>query len=158
MPGMERAVPRPGQQFCSALLPPERSPVLIVVESGETLTAALEELCAFLGIGVLQVRDPAPPLTRLLVRHQPIAVVAELEGEAQDGCHVLMTVARFDPTLPVLMVAGEEPHLLGAVDAVQELWGLTAVTTTSALPRGGALVEYLFRAGRRAGIGRLLPV
>jgi hypothetical protein len=41
---------------------------------------------------------------------------------------------------------------------VQELWGLTSVTTTSEFPMAGQIVAFLFNAGRRAGCMRLIPV
>jgi hypothetical protein len=47
---------------------------------------------------------------------------------------------------------------MGAADAVQEVWGLTQVSQTSAYPLAGQLVSFLFMAGRRAGCMRLVPV
>jgi hypothetical protein len=44
------------------------------------------------------------------------------------------------------------------VDAVEEVWGLTGVVKSSALPKVGALVDFLFRAGRRAGAAGLMPM
>ena len=87
-----------------------------------------------------------------------MAVIAELEGRGQDGCHVMMQVADHDPGLPILMLTGNEPGLVGAVDAVEELWNLTGVTKSRVLPEIGHLVEFLFRAGRRGDCMHMMPV
>jgi hypothetical protein len=86
-----------------------------------------------------------------------MAVVCELDGVGQDGCHVMKTVACHDVTLPILMVTGEDAVLAGAADAVQELWKLTDVTTTATLPSIAGLVDFLFHAGRKGGCMRLMP-
>ena len=62
-----------------------------------------------------------------LHQRRPMAVVAEMDAIGQDGCHVLKTVAALDRDLPVLLIVGEDPVLLGAVDAVEELWQLSSV-------------------------------
>ena len=78
-----------------------------------------------------------------------MAVVAAMDAARQDGGNVLMTVARHDPSLPVLLMTDGDPRLAGAADAVTELWGLTEVVQAGAWPSPGGLVEFLCRAGLR---------
>lgn len=157
MSRMENLASPPLDGFCGISLSQELSSVVMLVDSRRASAAPLANLCAFLEIGLLRA-DGDLPLAAQLERHRPMAVVAELDDPAQDGCHVLMTVAAFDPDLPVLLLTGDDPRLLGAVDAVEELWALRGVTKVPALPPAGALVEFLFHAGRRAGVGRMIPV
>ncbi|MBN8903430.1 MAG: hypothetical protein BGO51_23385 [Rhodospirillales bacterium 69-11] len=157
MSRMENLASPPLDGFCGISLSQDLSQAVMLVDSRGTSATALANLCGFLEIGLLRADDDLP-LAAQLERHRPMAIVAELDDPMQDGCHVLMTVAGFDPDLPVLLVTGDDPRLLGAVDAVEELWGLGRVTRTPALPPAGALVEFLFQAGRRAGVGRMMPV
>ena len=71
-------------------------------------------------------------LGSVLRLRRPMAVVAEMDAAGQDGCHVLMTVAALDRDLPVLLITGEDPALLGAIDAVEEIWQLTSVDQMAA--------------------------
>ena len=87
-----------------------------------------------------------------------MAVVAPMEAAGQDGCHVMMTVAAFDRDLPVLLITGTDPSLLGAVDAVADLWQLSCVTQWPRLLGVGAMVDFVFRAGRKGNCARLMPL
>jgi hypothetical protein len=87
-----------------------------------------------------------------------MAVVAAMDAPGQDGGNVLMTVARHDPSLPVLLVTNGDPALAGAVDAVTTLWGLTEVVQPSAWPSPGELAEFLCMAGVRGNCLGLMPV
>lgn len=134
---------------------PCRRPVLLVVEDSPRLSAALGELCGFLRVAVERVRRPGD-LPRLLRERNPMAVLAELDGAAQDGCHVMMRVAEHDPALPMLLLTGPDAALTGAVEAVRELWALSAVELSPGLPGIGALADFLCRAGRSGGCLGLL--
>jgi hypothetical protein len=133
-----------------------RHAVVAVVEDGGRIAQELWAICEFLDIAV--VRVPAYcDLGPVLRRHSPMAVVCELDGAPQDGCHIMKTVAGHDPSLPILMVAGDDPVLIGAADAVEELWQLTGVTKVPALPAIAGLVDFLFHAGRKGNCLRLMP-
>ena len=69
-----------------------------------------------------------------------------------------MTIAAFDCSLPVLLITGENPALLGAVDAVEEIWELTSVAKWPRMLGVGAVVDFLFRAGRKGDCMRLMSV
>jgi hypothetical protein len=134
-----------------------RSAAIAVVEDGLRISQELWAICEFLDIAVIRV--PAHcDLHPVLRRHSPMAVVCELDGAPQDGCHVMKTVAIHDPSLPVLLVTGDDPALTGAADAVEELWQLTEVAKVPTLPGIAGLVDFLFHAGRKGNCLRLLPV
>ena len=130
--------------------------VVVVVSDNPEISSVLDNICGFLDFGIKLVTT-GMDLAPFLERHRPMAVVAELDGAGQDGCHIMMQVADYDPGLPVLMLTGHEPGVAGAVDAVEELWNLTGVTQSADLPEIGALVEFLFQAGRRGDCVRMLP-
>jgi hypothetical protein len=134
-----------------------RSAAIMVVEDVFRISQELWAICEFLDIAV--VRVPAHcDLRPLLRRHSPMAVVCELDGAPQDGCHDMKTVAIHDPSLPVLLVTGDDPALIGAADAVEELWQLTEVAKVPNLPGIAGLVDFLFHAGRKGNCLRLMPV
>jgi len=137
--------------------PPDRHPLILVIEDGDHTTSALQPICDFLD--VLIERIPSQhDLRKALHDHRPMGVVAHMDCQGQDGCHVMMTVAERDPSLPILLITGDDPTMAGAAEAVQELWKLTAVVTTSSIPSLGVVVDFLFRAGRSGQCMRLIPV
>jgi hypothetical protein len=87
-----------------------------------------------------------------------MAVVCELDGGGQDGCHVMKTVAMHDPALPIMLITGTDQMLIGAADAVEEIWGLSSVLKLRDAPGLGDVVDFLFRTGRLGGSPRLRPV
>lgn len=137
------------QPICEALV--------LVIEDQSDVSDALHNVCDCLNVRVerMSSRDD---LTAVLRHRRPMAVVAEMDGVGQDGCHVLMTVADYDRDLPVLLLTGDDAALLGAIDAVEELWQLASVAKWPRLLGVGAVVDFLFRAGRRGGCMRLVPV
>jgi len=119
----------------------------MVVENRNGLSAMVQGLCDHLGITVEPVYC-SQSLPQLLVSERPVAVLAELDGVDQDGCDVMMRVADYDPTMPVLLLTGADPAQLGAADAVKELWGLSGVQMEPQLPSAGWLAEFLCCAAR----------
>jgi hypothetical protein len=122
-----------------------RSHTVLLVSGDNDDGHSLAIACEFLSIGIEHETSGVNLARRLRASH-PIAVFADLVGEAQDGCHVLMVAAEYDRSLPVLLFGDDDPALLGAVDAVRQVWSLTHVTTTSKSPCLGALVEFLCHA------------
>ena len=134
-----------------------REALVVVVEDGISLSEPFHTICECLGIGVERMpsRDV---LGHMLRDRRPMAVVAEMDATGQDGCHVLMTIAGFDRSLPVLLITGPDPALLGAVDAVEEVWQLSSVEKWQEMSGVGAMVDFLFRAGRKGSCIRLMSV
>jgi hypothetical protein len=134
-----------------------RQPLVVVVEDGIRLSGAFQMICECLSVAIEKMpsRDDLGPMLR---DRRPMAVVAEMDATGQDGCHVLMTIAAHDCSLPVLLITGQEPALLGAVDAVEEIWQLTSVEKWPEVLGVGAIVDFLFRAGRKGRCMRLMSV
>lgn len=134
-----------------------REALILVIEDDFDLSDAFRGICECLEVAVERIptRDD---LAAALQRHRPMAVLAAMDAAGQDGCHVLMTVATHDRDLPVLLIAGDDPALLGAIDAVEEVWRLTSVIKWRRLHGVGAVVDFLFRAGRKGDCMRLMPV
>lgn len=134
-----------------------REPLVVVVEDGIDLFESFRMICECLGIAV--ERMPSRDDLGVVLRdRRPMAVIAEMDALGQDGCHVLMTIAAHDRSLPSLLITGPDPTLLGAVDAVEELWELSSVEKWQELPGVGAMVDFLFRAGRKGSCIRLMSV
>jgi CheY-like chemotaxis protein len=130
--------------------------VAIVSDNPETVDQ-LAAVCEFLDLKI-EVVSAGTDLEQVLQEHRPMAVVADVDCAEQDGFHVMKLVARYQRDLPILLLTGGDSALMGASDAVQTVWGLTSVTSTSGFPMAGQLVQFLFNAGRRLGAMRLIPV
>lgn len=133
----------------------QRHPVVLVVEDGDSTVAILHPICDFLEVAIERVpseRDVA----QALEDYDPMGLIAYMDCHGQDGCHIMMSVAQHDRTLPVLLITGDEPALAGAADAVEELWRLESVMKLPQLPSIGAIVDFLFQAGRKGRCMRLL--
>jgi len=134
----------------------QRHPVLLVVEDGDSTVAALHPICEFLEVAIEKVPSERD-LVEALREFNPMGVIAHMDCRGQDGCHLMMSIARHDRTLPILLITGDDPALAGAADAVEELWQLGSVAKLPRLPNIGALVDFLFQAGRKGRCMRLLP-
>ncbi|MEA2741511.1 MAG: hypothetical protein QOH05_4818 [Acetobacteraceae bacterium] len=142
--------------FLSADLAAQPGVVAIVSDDPETIES-IAPVCEFLELR-MEIVAAGADLTRVLREHRPMAVISAIDGAQQDGFHTMKVIARYSRDLPIMLLTGGDGTLMGAADAVQDLWGLTSVTRTSAFPVAGQLVAFLFGAGRRAGCMRLLPV
>jgi CheY-like chemotaxis protein len=131
--------------------------VVAIVSDDPATIERLAPVCEFLDLKI-EIVSAGIELEHVLRERRPMAVVTDVEGESQDGFHTMKQVARHNRDLPVLLLTAGDAVLMGAVDAVQALCGLTSVTTTSEFPIAGQLVAFLFNAGRRAGCMRLIPV
>ena len=125
----------------------EPRPLLLVVEDGVQLLTAVQCICDHLEIAVEHVPSEHD-LGRLLKESNPIGVVAAFDCRGQDGCHVMITVARYDRSLPMMLVTGDDPKVLGAADAVQEIWQLSSVFMWPRLPAAGEMANFLCHATR----------
>jgi CheY-like chemotaxis protein len=130
---------------------------VLVVRDDDKNNELLDTICEFLDIGV-EHASSADDLATLLRGLRPMAVIADLDSEAQDGFHVMKVVASYDRTLPIMLLTSNDPSLLGAVDAVQAVWGLTRVATVNGTAGIGTLVDFMCRAARDAGRDRLIRV
>ena len=134
-----------------------RQGVVVVVSDDQATIENIAPVCEFLELR-MEIVSNGTDLTRVLQQHDPIAVISGVEGVDQDGFHTMKVIARYCRDLPIMLLTDGDPMMMGAADAVQDLWGLTSVTRTSGFPVAGQLVGFLFSAGRRAGCMRLVPV
>jgi DNA-binding NtrC family response regulator len=137
--------------------PVRRQALIIVVEDGGEITDDIQPICDFLDIAIERLPKDME-LSTVLKECHPMGVIAQLDCETQDGCHVMITVAKHDPTLPILLLVGSEPALAGAADAVEEHWQLRYVVKAPTLPGVGGIVDFLFHAGRMGNCVRMMPV
>ncbi len=134
-----------------------RPPVLLVVEEQAGLADSIAELCAFLDIKVARTQ-PGAALATALRGVAPIGVLTESDADGLRICTTLKTIASYDPSLPTLVVTDGSPTILGTLDGAEYLWRLTGVARIADTHNPGAVVDFLARAGRRNGTGRLLSV
>ncbi len=134
-----------------------RERIIVVVEDGRCISKLIAEICDFLEVTIQRVASEAD-VAPVLAESRPMAVLARIDADGQDGCHVMKTVAEHDKNLPILLLTDGDAALAGAADAVQEIWGLSCVVKRPALPGLGELVEFLFLAGRMGRCLGLMPV
>jgi DNA-binding NtrC family response regulator len=130
---------------------------VLVVEDRPRLSRTVGYMCDFLGLAMQRV-GTEEDLRAALESLAPMAVFCELEGGAQDGCHVMKSVAMYDPSLPIMLVTGGDKTLLGAADAIEEIWHLSNVLKQRNQPGLGDVVDFLFRCGELGGAVRRAPV
>ena len=131
--------------------------VVAIVSDNPATIEKLAPVCEFLELR-MEIVSTGTDLTQVLRDHGPMAVISDVDGAEHDGFHTMKIVARHSRNLPIMLLTDGDAVLMGAADAVQDLWGLTSVTRTSGFPMAGQLVAFLFSAGRRAGCMRLVPV
>ena len=131
--------------------------IVVVVSDDPATVGNLAPVCEFLELK-MEVVSAGKDMTRILRELRPMAVISDVDGEDQDGFHAMKLIARYNRDLPIMLLTDGDAVLMGAADAVQDLWGLTCVTRTSGFPVAGQLVAFLFGAGRRSGCMRLVPV
>lgn len=136
---------------------PVREATVVVVEDEPHWSRAIQELCAYLDVRLALVSGETS-LAPVLRDRRPMAVFASMEAMGQDGGHVLKMVASHDPALPVMMLTNGDAALMGAADAIEEVWGLTSVVKRSTPPSASEVVDFLFRAGQSGRCLGLMPV
>ncbi len=130
---------------------------VLIVRGHDKNSEYPDSVCGFLNVGV-EHATACDDLRSVLPVLRPIAVIADLEAEVQDGFHVMKLAARYDRSLPVLLLTRDDPALLGAVDAVGEMCGLTHVSTATPTSGIGELVDFVCHASRDAGRSRLMRI
>jgi ActR/RegA family two-component response regulator len=128
---------------------------VLVVRDADKGSDYLESICEFLDIDMHHA-STGDDLRTMLTTLRPMAVIADLDGDSQDGFHVMKMAADYNRSVPILLLTGYDPAMLGAIDAVQEVWGLTHVATAAATAGIGALVDFICHAARDAGRLRMV--
>jgi hypothetical protein len=134
-----------------------RPSLLVVRDDADGRDDFLQAICEFVDVR-LEYATSDHDIRQILEQVQPMAIVARLDGAIQDGFHVMKVVASYDRTLPILLLNDNDPTLLGAVDAVQEIWGLRRVATANDGAGTGPIADFIFTAARAIGIPGLMRV
>jgi DNA-binding NtrC family response regulator len=137
--------------------PASRQAVVVIASDTAETVQQLRAVCEFFDL-VVEVVPDRSDLMPVLREHRPMAVISDIDGQFQDGFHTMKTVAKYDRDLPILILTGGDPVMMGAADAVQEMWNLTMISRSSDAPLAAQLADFLFAAGRRAGCMRLMPI
>jgi hypothetical protein len=132
-----------------------RPSLLVVRDEADGRDEFLEAICEFVDVR-LEYATSDHDIRQILEQVQPMAVVARLDGPIQDGFHVMKVVASYDRTLPILLLNDNDAMLLGAVDAIRELWGLRRVATVDDGAGTGPIADFIFNAARAVGIPGLM--
>jgi DNA-binding NtrC family response regulator len=128
---------------------------IVVISDDRALSRSLEAVCDFLDLPIEHIPSDAD-VSVVLSREHPMAIIVDIDGIGQDGFNVMMTVSYYNRDLPLMLLAGGHPALIGAADAIQELWGLTDVVTAGPDLGVGELVDFCLKARQKAGSTRLL--
>jgi CheY-like chemotaxis protein len=146
---------RNASPFRERTIPAVRS--VLVVRDDDKNNEVLDAICEFLDIAVEHAASGGD-LGPLLLGLRPMAVIADLEGDVQDGFHVMKMAASYDRRLPILLLTSNEILLQGAIDAVKEVWGLRHVATAAGMGSIGDVVDFLCHAARDAGRSRMMRI
>lgn len=134
-----------------------RAQQVIVLAGRDGPSVRLLRMCAALEIEVISVTSHHD-LPFRLHHTQPMAVISEIDPQGLASCAALRSIASYDQDIPVLLVSGDDPVVLGTIDAAQELWKLSGLCRLATPPSPGDLIHFLYQAGRQAGSGRLMPL
>ena len=143
--GRARQQTKPPRNAPENAPPPMEAPLIVVCQDQTPIGAAVIPLAAELGFRV-EVISGCSRLFEFLHYMQPSAVISDLVLSNQDGFDVMKIVAGYNRDLPLLVVTSD-PVLLGAVDAIEELWRLTNVWRMRSDPTPAKLAEFLQRSG-----------
>jgi DNA-binding NtrC family response regulator len=141
--------------FQSQIVPDRYS--ILLVRDHDRDSDHLESVCEFLNIDVEHATS-VDDLASMLPNIRPLAVIADLDGQEQDGFHVMKMAAAYDRSLPILLLTSNDPAILGAIDAVREVWALKSVTTTPNASEIGPLVDFICQSARDAGRSTLMRI
>lgn len=132
----------------------EQRPVVLVMDPEGSLAASAAPLCDTMQVTMLRVTD-LHMLRRMLWLRRPVGlmcsldcVAAKLDTPTLDG-RMMHIVMEYDCALPLLLVTGDAPDMHGAVDALEALWRLRAVSRVAKAADTHEIVAFLFRANRR---------
>jgi PleD family two-component response regulator len=131
--------------------------VIFIVCDDAARALAIAPICDFLDLDVRMITSDMDLLTMLRAQ-RPLALIADIDGSEQDGFHTMKVVAAYNRNHPVLLLTNGDPQMIGAAEAVAEMFGLRSVASTEAAPAAGQVIEFLFNAGRTTGCMRLVPV
>lgn len=130
---------------------------VIVLQDASGPSETIVAMCAALEIEIVHV-SALYDLPFRLHHHQPVAVIATMDLCERTSCAALRAVAGYNPDLPVMLVAPNDPASQGTIDAAEQIWNLSAITRLTGGPGPRDLIGFLFQAGRWSNTGQLIPL
>ena len=130
---------------------------VVVLAGRDGVSSSLNAMCEALLIELIVIKSHHD-LPFRLHHHRPMAVISEIDPQSIASCAALRSIAAYNPDMPILLVAGDDPTVLGTIDAAEQLWSLSSLRRLEAPPAPGDLISFLFEAGRHSGLGRLMPM
>src|ERR1700730_14112653 len=117
-------------------------PTVLIVDDRKDVAATLADMCRSCGF-VADVAEEGVGMLGLLRRHGPSCVIVDVMMPDQDGYEALKEIARFDRSLPVMLVTGHGDTWLRMGLTLGKAQGLTAVHTAAKPVRVQAVREFL---------------
>ncbi len=126
-------------------------PPFVAVFEGDSPTQprSIRAMCESLGARVESLNNSSC-VAQILRYMEPCAVISEIVLDGRDGFDVMKMVASYNRNLPLLMLTGHDQAVLGAVDAIEEIWELTDVWRMEQPPSVPGLRAFLSAAGALA--------
>ena len=119
-----------------------QTPTVLVVDDRKDVAATMAEICRSLGFEAV-LGDEGEGMFTMLELHRPSCVICDVMMPGQDGYEALREIARFDPTLPVLLVTGHGDDWLRIGQTLGRAHGLTMVHTAAKPVRVPAIAAFL---------------
>ena len=115
---------------------------VLVVDDRKDVAATMADMCLAFGFQAVIGAD-GESMFALLELHRPDCVICDVMMPGQDGFEALREVARFDPSLPVLLVTGHGDDWLRMGQTLGRAQGLSLIHTASKPVRAAALRGFL---------------
>ncbi|WP_264713677.1 response regulator [Limobrevibacterium gyesilva] len=115
---------------------------VLVVDDRKDVAVTLAEMCRACGFDA-EVAEDGVGMLGLLQRHRPSCVIVDVMMPDQDGYEAMKDIARFDPSLPVMLVTGHGDVWLQMGVTLGRAQGLTAVHTATKPVRVHAVRAFL---------------
>jgi CheY-like chemotaxis protein len=115
---------------------------VLIVDDRKDVATTLADVCRSCGWQA-EIAEEGVGMFGLLERHRPDCVIVDVMMPDQDGYEARKEVARFDRSLPVLLVTGHGETWLRMGLTLGRAQGLTAVQTASKPVRVVAVRAFL---------------
>ncbi len=127
---------------------PEALRTVLVVDDRKDVAATMADMCLAFGFEAV-IGEEGERMFSLLERHRPDCVICDMMMPGEDGFEALREIARFDQTLPVLLVTGHGDAWLTMGRTLGRAQGLALIQTAAKPVRAPALRAFLEAVPRR---------
>jgi CheY-like chemotaxis protein len=123
---------------------------VLVVDDRPDVAETLADLCRAFGCRA-EIAAQELGMLASLEAHQPDCAILDIMMPQQDGYEALKDVARYNPSLPVLLVTGHGDSWLQMGQTLGRAQGLTAVQIAAKPVRAATVKAFLAGVSRRDG-------